>query len=39
MIGGGSKYRNTKLGGEQHKAITVDINEFIRFILPTQNLD
>lgn len=36
MIGGGSKYGNTKLGRHQCKAITVGINEFIGFIVPAE---
>jgi hypothetical protein len=35
IIGYNGKYGNTKLGLEQHKAITMDINEFIEFVLPT----
>jgi hypothetical protein len=37
MIGGGSKHDPVRLDGsrKQHKAITVDINEFIRFIYPS----
>jgi len=35
-IGGGSKYGNIKLGGQQFKAIAVDINEFIAFVLPAE---
>jgi hypothetical protein len=41
MVGGCSKYDTIRLDGSrrQYKAITVDINEFIRFVYPSNSVE